>query len=63
MHNFAEFFENSNLGKVRELGYQLLNSSLCEIIYSENNIPFFEYFFLEIYEKAQKLINLKKYIF
>ena len=41
--------ENSNLETVRELGYQLLNSSLCEIMYSDINYPFLENFFLEIY--------------
>ena len=61
IHTFAEFYENSNLETVRELGYQLLNSSLCEIMYSDINFPILENFFLEIYEKTKKLIELKKY--
>ena len=61
IHSFAELHDNSNLESFRELGYQLLNPKLCEVLYNEKNINILENFFLEIYEKAKIYIELKKY--
>ena len=34
IHSFAELHDNSNLESFRELGYQLLNPKLCEVLYN-----------------------------
>ena len=61
IHSFAQFYGDCNLKSFRELGFQCLNSSLCKLIYNENNSFFLENLFKEIYEKSKKLIELKDY--
>ena len=61
VHSFAQAHEDSNLKSFRELGYQFLSPSLCKLIYDEKNVFFLENFFIEIYEKSKKLIELKYY--
>ena len=58
---FTELFDNENLKSLRQMGYQLVNQNISQLLYKEENLPFLEFFFEEIYSKYKKFLEEKSY--
>ena len=58
---FPELFHNDNLENLRIMGFQLINEDINLILFQEQNIPFLQTLFEEIFLNCQNLLNEKKY--
>ena len=61
LHSFLMLYNNSNLSIFRGMDYQLLNEELSQLIHEEKNFDFLENFYIEIYNRIKKLIDLNLY--
>ena len=57
---FSNLFHNENLKYFRKMGYQLINEKLRKLLYQEQNLPFLENCFGEIYLVCKYFLE-KKY--
>ena len=58
---FSELFSKENLKDFIYMGYQLVNE-IGYLVYQEQNIPFLQSFFEEIYSTCQFVLNEKDYL-
>ena len=58
---FSKLFFNDNMKSFREMEYQLINENFCTLIYQDQNIPFLEIFFEEIYSLFKFFLVKKLY--
>ena len=61
LYSFSELFNNENLDSFRLLGVQLINENLGQLVYQEQNIPFLEFCFEEIYNICYSFMKEKQY--
>ena len=61
LHSFTLLYEDDNLSVFRGMGFQLLSEELCDLLYSDDNIFFFENFFDEAYDIFKKFISKEEY--
>jgi len=61
LNSFSELFYNKNLQNFREMGYQLVNENLSVLVYQDQNIPFLELCFEEIYSVNDYFFKNKNY--
>ena len=61
LNTFSEFFNNDNLGSLTMIGVQLINIDLSNLVYQEQNIPFLESCFEDIYSVSNIFLKSKKF--
>ena len=59
--SFPKLFDNDNLKKFSELGYQLLTDDLADLVYDEKNKEILKDFHIEVYNKIKEYIEKKEY--
>ena len=60
LNSFSELFHNKNLNSFTKMGYQLMNE-MGIIVYQEQNIPFLQVCYEEIYSTCKFFLTNKEY--
>ena len=61
LNSFSELFHNNNLQNFREMDFQLVNENIGILVYKNQNIPFLESCFKDIYSKCNYFLKEKYY--
>ena len=61
LNSFPELFYNKKLQSFREMGYQLVNENLSILVFQDQNIPFLELCFEEIYSVNDRFFKSQNY--